>query len=80
MSKSGTAEVNGTQAVKLTKKSGGETMTMYVASQGKPYILKVTTEGGSKPESTTFSDYDQKVAPEQPPAGDTVDLKELAAQ
>ncbi|MER5881424.1 hypothetical protein ABT119_36580 [Streptomyces sp. NPDC001910] len=80
MSKDGSASVDGTQAVKLTKKSGGKTLTMYVASEGKPYILKVTTTGGSAPESTTFSDYNKPVEPEQPPAGDTVDLKQLAAR
>ncbi|MEU0033341.1 hypothetical protein [Streptomyces sp. NPDC006333] len=57
MSKDGTTPVDGTPAVKLTKKAGGKTLTMYVASEGKPYILKVTTTGGSAPESTTFSDY-----------------------
>ncbi|MCX4918698.1 hypothetical protein [Streptomyces sp. NBC_00687] len=80
MSKDGSASVDGTSAVKLTKKSGGKTLTMYVASEGKPYILKVTTTGGSAPESTTFSDYNKPVKPEQPPTGDTVDLKQLATQ
>ncbi|MFE9813123.1 hypothetical protein [Streptomyces sp. NPDC005548] len=80
MSKDGSTSVDGTPAVKLTKKSGGKTLTMYVASEGKPYILKVTTTGGSAPESTTFSDYGKPVEPEQPPAGDTVDLKQLAAK
>ncbi|MEV5795602.1 MULTISPECIES: hypothetical protein [unclassified Streptomyces] len=80
MSKDGSASVDGTSAVKLTKKSDGKTLTMYVASEGKPYILKVTTTGGSAPESTTFSDYNKPVKPEQPPTGDTVDLKQLATQ
>ncbi|MGW6486200.1 hypothetical protein [Streptomyces sp. NPDC055056] len=80
MSKDGSTSVDGTPAVKLTKKSGGKTLTMYVASEGKPYILKVTTAGGSAPESTTFSDYGKPVQPEQPPAGATVDLKQLTAK
>jgi hypothetical protein len=80
MSKEGSTSVDGTPAVKLEKKSGGKTWTLYVASEGKPYILKATTTGGSKPESTTFSDYNKPVKPEQPSAGDTVDLKQLAAQ
>ncbi|MFJ7146839.1 hypothetical protein ACIQVT_01285 [Streptomyces sp. NPDC100445] len=80
MSNKGSTSVDGTPAVKLTKKSDGKTWTLYVASEGKPYILKATTTGGSQPESTTFSDYNKPVKPEQPPAGNTVDLKELAAQ
>ncbi|MEU0786955.1 hypothetical protein ABZ341_36005 [Streptomyces sp. NPDC006173] len=80
MTKDGSTSVDGASAVKLTKKSGGKTLTMYVASEGKPYILKVTTTGGSAPESTTFSDYGKPVQPEQPAADDTVDLKQVAAQ
>ncbi|MGW7264555.1 hypothetical protein [Streptomyces sp. NPDC054842] len=80
MSKKGSTSVDGEPAVKLVKKSGGKTWTLYVASEGKPYILKATTTGGSQPESTTFSDYNKPVKPEQPSAGDIVDLKQLAAE
>ncbi|MEU8795337.1 hypothetical protein [Streptomyces sp. NPDC048643] len=66
MSKGGSASVDGTSAVKLTKESDGKTLTMYVASEGKPYILRVTTTGGSAPESTTFSDYNEPGPPATP--------------
>lgn len=80
MKRGATAEVNGEEALKLTKDaSGGEKLTLYVAAEGEPYILKTTTEGGRSPGSVTFGEYDKKVAPEQPPADETVDMKELAA-
>ncbi|MGY0490494.1 hypothetical protein [Streptomyces sp. WG-D5] len=80
MKKAGTTEVGGEKAVRLTKKaSGGETLSLYVAAEGKPYILRTTSSGGQNPNSATFSDYDKKVRPEEPSADETVDLKEIAA-
>ncbi|WP_353941930.1 hypothetical protein ABII15_10000 [Streptomyces sp. HUAS MG91] len=80
LKKGDTSTIDGTKALALHKSKGDEKSTLYVATEGKPYILKVTTTGGSEPETTTFSDYDKPVKPEQPAAGDTVDLKQLAAQ
>ncbi|WP_369217669.1 hypothetical protein [Streptomyces flavofungini] len=79
MKKGETTTVGGQEAIKLTKKkSGGETLTLYVATKGEPYILRSSTEGGKTPNTATFSDYDKDVQPEKPAAGDTVDLQELA--
>ncbi|CAL9351808.1 hypothetical protein [Streptomyces sp. enrichment culture] len=79
MKRGSTTEVNGEEALKLTKDaSGGEKLTLYVATEGEPYILKTTTEGGKNPGSVTFSEYGETVDPEQPPAGETVDMKEIA--
>ncbi len=81
MKRDGTTEVGGEDALKLTKKtSDGETLALYVATEGEPYILKTTTEGGKSPGSVTFSEYNEPVEAEQPPAGQTVDLKELAGE
>ncbi|MFF3350382.1 hypothetical protein [Streptomyces sp. NPDC002779] len=77
MKKDGTAEVDGTQAVKLTKESGDETHTLFVAAEGEPYILKSVVEGGEAPQTTTFSNYGDKVKPEQPAAGDSVSIEEI---
>ncbi|MEU5686134.1 hypothetical protein DEJ48_08860 [Streptomyces venezuelae] len=80
MKKGETTSVDGKDAIALTKKgSGGETNTMYVATEGKPYILRVSTKGGDAPNDATFGDYDKPVKPETPAKGETVDLKELAA-
>ncbi|MFH8796148.1 hypothetical protein [Streptomyces sp. NPDC017941] len=79
MKKGGTTTVDGQEAIKLTKKaSSGETQTLYVATEGEPYILRTTTEGGKRPSTATFGDYGKDVRPEQPAAGDTVDPRQLA--
>ncbi|GAA2295432.1 lipoprotein [Streptomyces kunmingensis] len=80
MKKGSTTKVDGAEAIRLTKKTaGGETLTLYVATEGKPYILRTTSSGGEDPNTATFSDYDKPVRPQAPEAGETVDLKELAA-
>ncbi|MFJ8825112.1 hypothetical protein ACIREE_25445 [Streptomyces sp. NPDC102467] len=80
MKKGSTTTVDGTEAIRLTKKtSGGETLTLYVATKGKPYILRTTSSGGKDPNTATFSDYGKPVQPQKPASGETVDLKELAA-
>ncbi|MFC8130657.1 hypothetical protein [Streptomyces sp. NPDC057302] len=80
MKKGRTTTVDGTEAIQLTKKaSGGETLTLYVATEGKPYILRTKTTGGEKPNTATFSDYGKSVSPEKPAAGEVVDLQKLAA-
>ncbi|MEU1046788.1 hypothetical protein ABZ400_16690 [Streptomyces sp. NPDC005897] len=81
MKRGSTTEVNGEEALELTKDaSGGEKLTLHVATEGEPYILKTTTEGGKNPGSVTFGEYGETVNPEQPPAGETVDMKELAGE
>ncbi|MEU1330729.1 hypothetical protein [Streptomyces sp. NPDC005865] len=80
MKKGDTTSVDGKEAITLTKKaSGGETHTLYVATEGKPYILRSSVKGGDKPNEATFTDYNKPVKPETPAKGETVDLKELAA-
>ncbi|WP_308117580.1 hypothetical protein [Streptomyces anatolicus] len=80
MKKGDTTSIDGQEAITLTKKaSGGETHTMYVATEGKPYILRTTVKGGDKPNEATFTDYNKPVSPKTPAKGETVDLKELAA-
>ncbi|WP_425827223.1 hypothetical protein [Streptomyces fractus] len=80
MKKSGTTSVDGKKAIRLTKKSPGSgTLTLYVATEGKPYILRSTASGGKTPNSATFSDYDKAVRPQKPGADETVDLKGVAS-
>ncbi|MFF1376116.1 hypothetical protein [Streptomyces sp. NPDC058308] len=80
LKKGDTTSVDGKEAIMLTKKaSGGETHTLYVATEGKPYILRSSVKGGDKPNEATFSDYNKPVSPKAPGKGETVDLKELAA-
>ncbi|THC52035.1 hypothetical protein E7X58_13085 [Streptomyces sp. A1499] len=79
MKKGGTTTVGGQEAIKLTKeKAGGEKLTLYVATEGEPYILRSSAEGGKTPNTATFSDYGKAVNPEKPAPGETVDLDEIA--
>lgn len=79
MKRGSTTDVDGEEALQLTKKtSGNESLALYVATEDEPYILKSTSEGGKNPSTVTFSDYNEPVRPEQPPADQTVDLKELS--
>ncbi|MGW2016557.1 hypothetical protein [Streptomyces sp. NPDC001927] len=72
------AEVDGTPVATLVnKKPGGETTTVSVAQEGKPYILKMVKTGGEEPGSVELSDFDKPVRVVVPPADETVDLTKL---
>ncbi|WP_121830887.1 hypothetical protein [Streptomyces sp. S1] len=80
MRRGATTEVDGKDALTLTKQQAdGEKLTLYVATEGEPYILKAVSEGGKQPGETLFSDYNEKVEVEQPPAGEVVDPKAVTA-
>ncbi|WP_329034385.1 hypothetical protein OHT61_01765 [Streptomyces sp. NBC_00178] len=66
--------IGGRRALTLEKKRlGGEKVTMYVATDGEPYILRTVTEGGTEPGEAVFSEYGAKVEAREPAAGDIVD-------
>ncbi|MEV4340200.1 hypothetical protein [Streptomyces sp. NPDC049590] len=74
MTKGTVTTVDGRKAIPLRKKKGsGETITMYVATEGKPYIIKLDQSGGKTPGSVVFSDYGKPVKATPPPAGKVVD-------
>ncbi|MEW2512596.1 hypothetical protein [Streptomyces sp. NPDC046870] len=73
MTKGDVTTVDGREAIALKKKKGGETITMYVATKGKPYILKVQQSGGENPGTVVFSDYEKPVKAAPPPAGQVID-------
>ncbi|MFI6418835.1 hypothetical protein ACIBG6_15720 [Streptomyces sp. NPDC050842] len=71
-------EVDDTPVATLVKKkTGGETTTVSVSQEGKPYILKMVKTGGDEPGSMLLSDYDKPVDVVVPPADETVDLSKL---
>lgn len=73
MTKGATSEVDGKKAQALEKKQpGGEKLTLYVAAEGKPYILKSVTSGGKQPGEVTFTEYGEKVEAKAPPADQIV--------
>ncbi|MDV9192869.1 hypothetical protein R6L23_32475 [Streptomyces sp. SR27] len=72
------AKVGGTPVATLVKKrADGETTTVSVAQEGKPYILKMAKKGGGEPGTLVLSDYDKPVKVVIPPASETVDLSKL---
>lgn len=73
-----TEDVDGEEAVTLTQEKDGGTMTAWVATGDKHYILKLEVKGGDSPGSFTFSDFDKKVDVEAPDPSDVVDLSKMA--
>jgi hypothetical protein len=69
--------VDGLPAIPLSDKRAGGTATAYVATKGKPYVLKLEKRGGGTPSSLRFGDFDKPVHVSTPPKGDTVDLGDL---
>jgi hypothetical protein len=71
-----TTTVDGTPAIVLHEKDGKDTYTLYVATEGKPYLLKVVSKSADDPGTVTFGDFDTPVAAEKP-AGKVIDLNEM---
>ncbi len=71
-----TTMVGGAPAVVVTEKDGKNTYTMYIASEGKPYLLRVDSKSVKDPGTVVFSDYDKPVAARKP-AGEILDLDAL---
>ncbi|RVU18604.1 hypothetical protein EOT10_31795 [Streptomyces antnestii] len=69
--------VDGTPAFTLTESDGKDDYTIYVAAEGKPYVLKLVTKSAKNPSSLTFSGYDQPVHATAPADKDVVDLDKM---
>ncbi|GAB2991346.1 hypothetical protein GCM10023080_066420 [Streptomyces pseudoechinosporeus] len=66
-------KVNGSAAISLVvtdKEDKGGTYTFYVASEGKPYILKVVYKGADHRSTTTFSAFDKPLDVRAPAKAD----------
>ncbi|MER6996750.1 hypothetical protein [Streptomyces sp. NPDC000410] len=74
-------KVDGVEAIPLTGKRAERTMTLYVATEGKPYPVRLNaTVAGEAEASIAFSDYDEPVPSTTPPADKSVDLSTLTGQ
>ncbi|WP_307544517.1 hypothetical protein [Streptomyces sp. V3I8] len=69
----GTTTVDGTPAIVLHEKDGKDTYTLYVATEGKPYLLKVVSRSADDPGTIGFGDFDTPV-PADVPRGKVIDL------
>ncbi|WUR80749.1 hypothetical protein OG967_18890 [Streptomyces phaeochromogenes] len=71
-----TTTVDGTPAIVLHEKDGKDAYTLYVATEGKPYLLKVVSKSADDPGTVTFGDFDTPV-PAEKPTGKVMDLDEM---
>lgn len=69
--------VGGVPAITLTERDGAEHYTIYVATEGKPYLLKLVTKGGKEPGTLLLSGFNKPVNAKAPAAKDTVDIDKL---
>ncbi|MFJ7903391.1 hypothetical protein ACIQ6V_23345 [Streptomyces sp. NPDC096198] len=76
--RSTTTTLDGTPAIVLHEKDGKDLYTLYVATQGKPYLLKITSTSKKDPGTLTFGDYEQRV-PADKPQGKVLDLDALGS-
>ncbi|MBA2806731.1 hypothetical protein E0500_004495 [Streptomyces sp. KM273126] len=68
-----TTTVDGTPAIVLTEREGKDRNTAYVATEGKPYLLRVVSKSAKDPGDVIFSDYNKPV-PAEAPKGKVLDL------
>ncbi|MGX1884882.1 hypothetical protein [Streptomyces sp. NPDC055287] len=74
--KGDSAEVDGRAAMSLVvtdETDKGSTYTFYVATDGKPYVLKVVYEGAEYRSTTSFSAFDKPLHVRPPAKADIVD-------
>ncbi|MFC7304737.1 hypothetical protein ACFQVC_10965 [Streptomyces monticola] len=72
LSKGGETSVDDTDAIAVSGSADGVQYTADVATEGKPYPLKVVAKGAEKDTSLVFSDYDEPVKVTPPPANETI--------
>ncbi|MFJ3232520.1 hypothetical protein [Streptomyces sp. NPDC086787] len=71
-----TTTLDGVPAIALHEKDGKENYTLLVATQGKPYLLKIDGGPAKDPVHLSFSDFNRPV-PAKKPAGKIIDLDAL---
>ncbi|WP_367322591.1 hypothetical protein [Streptomyces sp. HUAS ZL42] len=77
VSRGRTTTVDGTPALVLNAREGKDRYTLYVATEGEPYLLRLDSTAADDAGTLTFSDYDEPV-PAQKPTGEIVDLDALS--
>ncbi|MEV7789689.1 hypothetical protein AB0O72_30555 [Streptomyces sp. NPDC088106] len=67
------ATVDGRPTAVLAERTTTETTTVYIAKEGKPYLLRATIVGGDDPVDLTFTDHNKPVDTTPPPRDQILD-------
>ncbi|WP_432151375.1 hypothetical protein [Streptomyces sp. bgisy029] len=70
-------EVDGAPVVPVIRTQGEERLTVYVATEGEPYPVRITVRGAEEEGTVNFSGFDRPVPAETPAASETVDVTAL---
>lgn len=70
-------EVDGAPVIPVTRTQGEERLTVYVATEGEPYPVRITVQGAEEEGTVDFSGFDRPVPAETPAASETVDVTAL---
>ena len=68
--------VDGTPVLVLWETDGADRSKLYIASEGKPYLVRFESKSENDAGTLTFSDYDEPV-PADAPTGDVIDLEAM---
>jgi hypothetical protein len=71
-----TTTIGGVPALAVVEKDGKDTTTMYVATKGEPYVLRLVADHAEDPGTINFSDYGKPVVAKKP-AGEILNLDDL---
>ncbi|MEU3771703.1 hypothetical protein AB0F11_00510 [Streptomyces sp. NPDC032472] len=75
--KGGKALVKETPAITVTGRSGADWATLYVATEGKPLLLRIQGQTDGTQGEADFSEYDKPVPSKTPTPAESVDVSEL---
>ncbi|MET9925134.1 MULTISPECIES: hypothetical protein [unclassified Streptomyces] len=70
-------EVDGAPVIPVTRAQGDERLTVYVATEGEPYPVRIAVQGAEEEGTVNFSGFDRPVPAETPAASETVDVTAL---
>ncbi|MFE0819456.1 hypothetical protein ACFW40_24525 [Streptomyces sp. NPDC058807] len=68
--------VDGTPVLVLWETDGADRSKLYIASEGKPYLVRFESKSENDAGTLTFGDYDEPV-PADAPTGDVIDLEAM---
>ena len=77
VTKGKTSKIDGMDALEIVVVDTDGTNHVYVATEGKHYVLKAEKTGSSEDGSLTFTDFDKTVDAQKPADTDIVDLSSL---